>query len=57
MMDEDLDEILATGGSKAQLKSTAVAKGFKSMKDDGVLKILDGLTTIEALARVVDVKK
>lgn len=55
--DEDLDQILADGGSKAALKNKAVEKGFKSMKDDGILKIKEGLTTIEALARVVDVYK
>ncbi len=57
MMDEDLDELLAEGKSKAEIKNKAVEKGFKSMKDDGILKILDGLTSIEAIARVVDVYK
>lgn len=55
--DEELDEVIANGGSKADLKTTAVQKGFKSMKDDGILKILEGVTTLEALARVVDVNK
>lgn len=57
MMDEDLDELLAMGKSKAEIKNRAVEKGFKSMKDDGILKILDGLTSIEAIAKVVDVYK
>lgn len=53
VFDEDLDEILARGESKAELKSAAKEKGFKSMKDDGILKILEGKTDIEALSRVV----
>ena len=57
MMDEELDDILANGGSKAQIKIRAVEKGFKSMKDDGILKILDGLTTLDSLAQVVDITK
>ena len=57
MMDEDLDDMLAKGQSKADLKDMAVKKGFKSMKDDGILKVLDGVTDLQALANVVDVNK
>ncbi len=55
--DEELDEILARNGSKAEIKTRAVEKGFKSMKDDGIVKILEGLTTVEALAKVVAIHK
>lgn len=55
--DEELDLLLARGESKADMKMLAVKKGFKSMKDDGILKILDGLTDLKALADVVDVSK
>jgi type II secretory ATPase GspE/PulE/Tfp pilus assembly ATPase PilB-like protein len=34
-----------------------MTKGFKSMKDDGILKVLEGKTTIEALSKVVDIYK
>jgi general secretion pathway protein E/type IV pilus assembly protein PilB len=54
--DEDMDELLARGESKAELKALAVKKGFKSMRDDGILKILEGITSLEALAKVVDVR-
>jgi type IV pilus assembly protein PilB len=57
MMDDDLDAILANGGSKAEMRKKAVEKGFKSMKDDGILKILEGITTLESLADAVDIKK
>lgn len=57
MFDDELDEIIANDGSKADLKAAALKNGFKSMKDDGILKILDGVTTIEALSKVVDVNK
>lgn len=56
-MDEELDEVLANGGNKAELKTAAVKKGFKSMKDDGILKILEGVTDLRALADVVDVTR
>ncbi|MCB1650837.1 MAG: Flp pilus assembly complex ATPase component TadA, partial [Alphaproteobacteria bacterium] len=51
--DEEMDELLARGANKAEIKTLAVKKGFKSMKDDGILKILEGVTSLEALSRVV----
>lgn len=57
LMDEDLDELLARGSTKAEMKALAVKKGFKSMKDDGMLKVLDGLTDIQAVSKVVDITK
>ena len=55
--DDDLDLLLARGESKADLKALAVKKGFKSMKDDGILKVLEGITDLQALSKVVDSHK
>ncbi|MGB4056554.1 MAG: ATPase, T2SS/T4P/T4SS family [Alphaproteobacteria bacterium] len=55
--DEDLDLLLAGGASKAELKMLAVKKGFKSMKDDGILKVLEGITDLQALSKVVDIHR
>ena len=55
--DEDLDEIVARGGTKIELRRAARAKGFKNMRDDGVLKILDGLTSLEEVAGSIDMTK
>lgn len=55
--DEDLDELLAGGASKADIKVAAVKKGFKSMKDDGILKILEGITDLDAVSKVVNLNK
>ncbi len=57
LLDEDLDEVIARGGNKIEIKRLAKQKGFKNMKDDGILKILDGLTSIEELAHNVNVNK
>ena len=55
--DEEMDEVVARTGTKAELKAMAVEKGFKSMKDDGILKVLEGITTLDALSKVVDIHK
>lgn len=57
LFDEEMDEVVARTGTKAELKAMAVEKGFKSMKDDGILKILEGITTLDALSKVVDIHK
>jgi len=54
LFDEEMDEVLAKNGTKAELKRLAVGKGFKNMKDDAMLKILEGRTTFEAVSKVVD---
>ncbi|HPD83416.1 MAG: ATPase, T2SS/T4P/T4SS family [Alphaproteobacteria bacterium] len=55
LFDSEMDEIVARKGTKAELYEVAVAKGFKSMRDDAMLKILEGKTTFEAVSKVVDV--
>lgn len=57
LMDDDLDAVIANNGSKADLKAAAMEKGFKNMKDDGILKVLEGITTLESLATAVDLTK
>lgn len=57
LMDEDLDEIVARGGTKVELKRAAQQKGFKNMRDDGILKVLDGITSIEEVAAAVHIHK
>ncbi len=50
----ELDEIIARGGTKGELRKKAVEKGFKSMKDDAILKIVEGITSYESAATCVD---
>jgi len=55
--DEEMDVILASGANKAELKEEAIKKGFQSMKDDGILKVLEGVTDLNALSKVVDIHR
>jgi type IV pilus assembly protein PilB len=57
LFDEEMDELLARGETKGEMKALAKKKGFKSMKDDGILKVLEGVTDLEALSKVVDINK
>jgi type IV pilus assembly protein PilB len=54
LFDEELDDIVANSGHKSALKAAALKKGFKSIADDGIEKILEGITTLPALMRVAN---
>jgi type II secretory ATPase GspE/PulE/Tfp pilus assembly ATPase PilB-like protein len=53
-MDFDLDELVARRATTRELTQLALAKGFIPLAEDAVRRVLDGTTTIEEVARVVD---
>ncbi len=53
-IDEELDQIIAAGASKAELKACARAQGYKSIAEDGIGKVLTGEIDIPSLLRAVD---
>ena len=52
---EELDEIIATGGTRKAMLESALANGFHLMAEDGIAKVLAGVTSLAALMRAVDV--
>ncbi len=53
-MDPDLDEMVLERRPLGELRERAVAKGFRSLAEDGVQRVLEGHTTLDELSRVVD---
>ena len=53
-MDEEINSIIAANGDKAVLKKKAIDLGFKSMRDDGILKLYKGLISLQELRRVAN---
>ncbi|HYT85814.1 MAG TPA: GspE/PulE family protein [Burkholderiales bacterium] len=53
-MDAELDELIAHRATGRQLHKAAVAKGFRTLADDGARRVLDGSTALDELMRVVD---
>lgn len=53
-MTPELDELTSRRASLRELKGTARAGGFHSLVDDGLRRVRDGTTTLEEVARVVD---
>ena len=53
-MTPELDEMTARRASGRELKSAARASGFHALVDDGLRRVREGVTTLEEVARVVD---
>jgi len=53
-MDSDLDELIAHRATGRDLHKAALAKGFRTLADDGARRVLDGSTSVDELIRVID---
>jgi len=53
-LDEELDELIARRATAREIRKAALAKGFRTLAEDGLRRVLDGSTSIEEVARVVD---
>lgn len=56
IMDEEIKELTLRGENTTYIKNKAIEKGMKTMQFRGVEKVLDGLTTVEELRRVIFVE-
>jgi type II secretory ATPase GspE/PulE/Tfp pilus assembly ATPase PilB-like protein len=52
--DRDLDEMILREAGRREMMEYAVKKGFLTMVDDGLEKVVAGITDIKELIRVVD---
>ena len=52
--DRDMNEALARNSSLGELHAIAISKGFTPLADDGLRRVLAGDTSLEEIARVVD---
>jgi type II secretory ATPase GspE/PulE/Tfp pilus assembly ATPase PilB-like protein len=53
-VDGEIDELMANRATARELLKLALAKGFRTLADDGARRVLDGSTSIDELMRVVD---
>jgi type II secretory ATPase GspE/PulE/Tfp pilus assembly ATPase PilB-like protein len=54
VMDADMDELVARRSTAKELRTAAMAKGFRPLAEAGMQRVLDGITTLTELARAVD---
>ena len=53
-IDANLDELIARRATTHEIRSKALLQGFSTLADDGLRRVLSGATSLEELARVVD---
>ena len=53
-MDADIDDLIARRATAREIRQAALAKGFRPLAEDGLRRVLDGSTSLEEVARVVD---
>jgi type II secretory ATPase GspE/PulE/Tfp pilus assembly ATPase PilB-like protein len=54
VMDADMDELIARRSTAKELRTAAMAKGFRPLAEAGIQRVLDGITTLSELSRAVD---
>ena len=54
VMDGDLDELVARRATAKELRTAALAKGFRSLADEGLQRVIDGTTSLAEVGRAVD---
>ncbi len=55
--DEQIEKIIPTNPSEREIREVAAKQGFLTMQEDGVIKILKGITTLEEVERSVDLSE
>jgi len=53
-MDQDIDELIARRATGRELKKLALEKGFRPLIEDGIQRVMDGVTSLNEVSRVVD---
>ena len=53
-IDSDMDSLIARRAHLDELRKMAIDKGFTTLADDGVRRILEGYTSIDEVMRVID---
>ena len=56
-MDQAIENIVKDNPSEREIQKAALPQNILSLVQDGIIKALQGVTTIEELSRVVDVEK
>jgi len=54
VMDGDLDELVARRATAKEIRAAAMAKGFRTLADEGMQRVIEGATSLVEVAREID---
>jgi type IV pilus assembly protein PilB len=53
-MTKEMEELVTKGPTTSEVQDLAISQGMITMAQDGILKVLEGSTTIEEVERVTE---
>ncbi|MNC91443.1 hypothetical protein D3C83_77090 [compost metagenome] len=53
-MDGDLDELVARRATAKEMRAAALGRGFRSLSDEGLQRVVEGTTSLAEVAREID---
>jgi type IV pilus assembly protein PilB len=53
-LDPEIDELIARRATGREIRLAATAKGFRTLAEDAIARVLAGQTSLEEISRVVD---
>ena len=56
-MDYDIELVVRENSSEREIKKVASKQGLLDLRQDGILKVLSGITTLDELRRIIDIEK
>lgn len=57
VINEEIRQLILQNKSSDEIKSVAVKNGMKTMKDNGILQVINGLTTYDEVLRVTELER
>lgn len=54
IMDQNIEMVLATNPSEREVRDAASHQGIPTLREDGIIKVLEGVTSFEELGKAVD---
>jgi general secretion pathway protein E/type IV pilus assembly protein PilB len=53
-LDAEIDELIARRATGREIRTVASARGFRTLAEDAIARVLAGQTSLEEISRVVD---
>ena len=57
IMDEKIEMVVRESPSEREIKKAALGQNLLTLNQDGIIKVLQGITTISELRRIIDIEK
>ncbi|MDO8424262.1 MAG: hypothetical protein Q7S54_01470, partial [bacterium] len=56
LVDNEIEKVVIVNPSERDIRQAAQRQGLLTLEQDGILKVLNGVTTLEELGRVVNME-